>query len=147
MRKRPHTTRTGIILFLILLLTVVSYFNKRIAKPPDQESTAQIQWAFANQKSEIQVRGSGVIIKTLKDDLKGARHQRFLVQVAQGQTILIAHNIDLAPRIDTIQKGETISFYGVYEWNNKGGDVHWTHHDPKRRHTDGWLKYHGKIYQ
>lgn len=147
MRIRSNTTRTGIIILLILLFTVISYFNKRDTRSPAQESAVQIQHAFVNKESEVQVRGSGFIVNVLQDDLKGARHQRFIVQVAQGNTILIAHNIDLAPRIDTIKKGEKISFYGVYEWNTKGGVVHWTHHDPKRRHIDGWLKYHGKIYQ
>lgn len=147
MRTGPKTTRTGVISLLILLFTVINYFYNLETRPLAHESAVQVQQAFANKESEIQVRGRGVIINVLKDDLKGARHQRIIVQVAQDQTILIAHNIDLAPRIDTIKKDEKISFWGVYEWNTKGGIVHWTHHDPQKRHIDGWLKYHGKIYQ
>ncbi|MDN5691292.1 MAG: DUF3465 domain-containing protein, partial [Acinetobacter sp.] len=57
------------------------------------------------------------------------------------------HNIDLAPRIDNLRKGDTVEFFGEYEYSNQGGVMHWTHHDPKRRHQDGWLKHNGKTYQ
>lgn len=61
--------------------------------------------------------------------------------------MLIAHNIDLAPRINAIKVGDEVEFYGEYEWNSKGGLIHWTHTDPKGYHVDGWLKHAGKTYQ
>jgi hypothetical protein len=83
----------------------------------------------------------------LADDLDGSRHQRFIVSLASGQTVLIAHNIDLAPRVDGLQTGDYLRFYGEYVWNAEGGKVHWTHHDPKGRHVTGWLKHNGRTYQ
>lgn len=106
--------------------------------------------AFENRQSDIQVEGKGRVIKVLADDNKGSRHQRFILKLDSGQTVLIAHNIDLAPRINRLSKGDTVVFYGEYEWNRKGGVVHWTHHDPSRgkhRHIGGWLKHQGKTYQ
>ncbi|WP_371185563.1 DUF3465 domain-containing protein [Thalassotalea maritima] len=103
--------------------------------------------AFETQQSDIQVQGSGIVIKVLADDNDGSRHQRFILRLPSGQTVLVAHNIDLAPRIDTLAKGDTVEFFGEYEWNNKGGVIHWTHHDPKGRHIGGWLKHNGKTYQ
>ena len=106
-----------------------------------------LKLAYENQQSDVQVKGSGTVIRILKDDNKGARHQKFILKLSWGQTILIAHNIDLAPRINAMSKGDKIQFYGEYEWNNKGGVVHWTHHDPKGFHLGGWLKHNGSTYQ
>ena len=94
-----------------------------------------------------QAQGSGVIIRTLSDDTKGSQHQRFIVKVPSGRTLLIAHNIDLAPRINYLNAGDTVEFNGVYESNAKDGLIHWTHHDPRGKHQSGWLKYKGRTYQ
>ncbi len=103
--------------------------------------------AFNNEESGIQVRGSGRVIRILPDDDEGSRHQKFIIKLGSGQTLLIAHNIDIAPRINSLRKGDQIDFYGEYEWNDKGGVVHWTHHDPEGRHEGGWLKHDGRTYQ
>ena len=85
--------------------------------------------------------------RILADDLTGSRHQRFIVRLGSGQTILIVHNIDLAPRVSELQTGDRIGFYGEYVWNAEGGMVHWTHHDPQGKHEAGWLKRNGRTYQ
>ena len=108
---------------------------------------AVIADAFARRKSNIQVTGEGTVVKLLKDDNDGSRHQKFIVSLRSGQTVLIAHNIDLAPRIDAIQRGDNIQFSGEYEWSHKGGVIHWTHRDPRGKHLAGWLKHNGKVYQ
>lgn len=106
-----------------------------------------IDKAYANKQSNIQVQGVGKVIKVLSDDNKGSRHQRFILKLSSNSTILIAHNIDLAPRIENLKTDDSIEFYGEYEWNKQGGVIHWTHHDPRGKHKDGWLKHNGKIYQ
>ena len=35
----------------------------------------------------------------------------------------------------------------TYFLNEKGGVIHWTHHDPQNRHVSGWLKHNGQTYQ
>ena len=103
--------------------------------------------AYRNRQSNVQVRGAGVVSRVFPDDTKGSRHQKFIVRLPSGQTLLISHNIDLAPRIESLHQGDTVEFYGEYEWNEKGGVVHWTHHDPTRRHVGGWLRHKGISYQ
>ena len=103
--------------------------------------------AFNTRTSNVQVEGEGIVERILSDDLAGGKHQRFIVSLASGQTILISHNIDLAPRVEGLQEGEHIAFYGEYIWNSQGGIVHWTHHDPQGRHVGGWLKYKEQTYQ
>jgi hypothetical protein len=111
------------------------------------DSDRIIQNAYRKRLSNIQVQGQGIVSKTLSDDLDGARHQRFILRLSTGQTLLVAHNIDLAPRINTLSSGDAVKFYGVYEWNEKGGVIHWTHHDPRGRHAAGWLWHNGRTYQ
>lgn len=109
--------------------------------------TDVLQHLFRNKQSGVQVLGSGVVEKILLDDNDGSTHQRFIVRSSSGTTVLVAHNIDLAPRVPDIAVGEKIAFYGVYEWNDLGGVVHWTHHDPQGQHVAGWVRYSGKKYQ
>ena len=87
------------------------------------------------------------MIRVLPDDVDGSRHQRFIVQLASGQTLLITHNIDVAPRIVGLKVGDSVAFNGEYVWNDKGGVIHWTHHDPQGRHVAGWVMHNGKRYQ
>lgn len=127
---------------------LLSEFNTDFPRTFDVSSTdALIQQAFQDQKSDLQVTSTGTVIRILPDDLEGSRHQKFIIQLSSGQTLLIAHNIDLAPRINSLRNGDQVSFNGEYEWNNKGGVIHWTHHDPQGRHETGWIKHEGRTYQ
>ncbi|WP_082792384.1 DUF3465 domain-containing protein [Neptuniibacter marinus] len=110
-------------------------------------SDKALQRAFDHRQSDLQVGGSGTVIKILADDLQGSRHQKFILKLSTGQTLLVAHNIDLAPRINALRVGDRVKFFGEYEWNARGGVVHWTHHDPRGRHEGGWLLHNGNIYQ
>jgi hypothetical protein len=115
--------------------------------PSPEEGIRLLQQAFQNQQSDVQVRAVGEVIRVLADDREGSQHQRFIVRVASGQTVLIAHNIDLAPRVNSLSVGDRVEFYGEYEWNPQGGVIHWTHHDPAGRHVDGWIRHNGQVYQ
>jgi len=88
-----------------------------------------------------------MVTRILTDDNEGSRHQRFIVKLATGQTLLLAHNIDLASRVENLSVGDTVDFRGEYEWNDRGGVMHWTHRDPAGRHEAGWIRHNGKIYQ
>ena len=121
--------------------------NSGISLVAGGSSDSAIENAFANRISNQQVAGQGTVVKILSDDTDGSRHQRFIVKLQSGQTLLMAHNIDLAQRIHSLREGDTVSFYGEYEWNPKGGVIHWTHHDPQGRHPAGWIKHDGQSYQ
>ncbi|NOQ63844.1 MAG: DUF3465 domain-containing protein [Methyloprofundus sp.] len=106
-----------------------------------------LQHAYKNKQSDIQTQGEGIVVKVLADDLDGSRHQKFILNVGSGQTALVAHNIDLAPRIKNLQKGDKVAYSGEYEWTPQGGVIHWTHADPSGHHAAGWLKHQGQSYQ
>lgn len=150
-------------LLLILALAVAAYFGVTLglgtSSPPDSatrpdrvsatgtQSESALDHAFANRLRNHQLAGEGTVIKVLPDDAKGSRHQRFILRLESGRTLLVAHNIDLAPRVDNLQPGDPVAFFGEYEWNAKGGVMHWTHHDPQGRHVGGWIRHGRRTYQ
>lgn len=131
-------------LFIVLIVGLsiggVLEKNPNLFEPHAQSvADDRIANAYQNRLSGTQVGGSGVVIRILPDDTEGSRHQKFILKLPSGQTLLMAHNIDLAPRIDALREGDTVDFYGEYAWNAKGGIVHWTHRDPGGRHESGGL--------
>jgi hypothetical protein len=108
---------------------------------------AAIADAFRQQRSDVPVSGEGVVTRVLADDRDGSPHQRFLLELGNGQIVLVAHNIELAPRIEGLRVGDRVGFAGEYVWNDKGGLVHWTHRDPRGGHPAGWLRHAGRLYQ
>ncbi|EMC3688124.1 DUF3465 domain-containing protein [Vibrio cholerae] len=129
-------------LFLAFWLVFTSCFSVSL-----YANDAVLQQAYQSQQSDLQVQGFGQVAKVLPDDNDGSRHQKFILKLNSGQTLLVAHNIDLAPRIPNLKVGDSIEFYGEYEWNKKGGVLHWTHKDPQNRHAHGWLKHNGQVYE
>lgn len=121
-----------------------SFYSDRTAGPRSDPTLAS---AFENRTSNIQIESKGVVTRVLADDVEGGRHQRFIITSDSGHTVLVAHNIDLAPRIDALRKGDEVVFNGEYEWNPKGGVIHWTHRDPAGRHRAGWIKHRGRTYE
>jgi hypothetical protein len=135
-------TRLSITALTLLLL--LGYYP--LTTTAESASANPLYQAWQQQRSNLQIKGQGTVIKVLADDTKGSRHQRFIVKVSERQTLLIAHNIDLAPRLPDLKRGAHVVFFGEYEWNAKGGVVHWTHRDPNNRHPHGWLRYRGVRY-
>lgn len=132
--------------FLLVLVALFAFTQESLLLYAKQTDSI-ITNAFSNQRSKLEVTGEGTVVKLLSDDNIGGRHQKFIIKLDSGHTLLIAHNIDIAPRISSIKKGDTIEFFGQYEWNSKGGVIHWTHRDPRGSHTAGWLKHNGRTYQ
>jgi len=114
--------------------------------PAPGSTDDQLRQLFNTQQSNVEVSGTGTVIRLLADDDEGGRHQRFILQLASGQTLLIAHNIDIAPRLDGLAVGDTVSFKGEYIYSDQGGTIHWTHHDPDGTHAAGWLQWNGQQY-
>ena len=144
--------RNTITIFLLLFLSLYTLYDRgdwffKQAGQDQVTSIDQLQHAYDNKVSNLQVEGSGVVKAILKDDTKGSKHQRIIVNLATGQTILLVHNIDLAPRVENLNKGDEIAFFGEYEWNEKGGIIHWTHQDPQNKHVAGWVRHNGRTYR
>ena len=125
-------------------LSLAACFAER--SPSDEASAYSATRAFQTRLSDVQVRDEGTVTRILPDDKQGSRHQRFILRLDSGQTVLIQHNIDLAPRVAVIAVGDTIQFFGDYVWNEQGGLVHWNH-DPRGSRPGGWISHNGQKYE
>jgi len=104
--------------------------------------------AFKNKQSNVIVENvAGTVEALLPDDTEGSQHQRFIIRIARNQTVLVVHNIDMAPKLTTLRKGDRVSVKGEYEWNERGGLIHWTHKDPRSNHEDGWIDFNNVRYE
>jgi hypothetical protein len=92
------------------------------------------------------VEFDATVDKLLRADRRGLKHQRFVVRVAGAGTVLVAHNTDLAAEVP-LAVGERVRVRGLFEWNQRGGVVHWTHHDPAGGSGGGWIRAAGRTYQ
>jgi hypothetical protein len=109
---------------------------------------AAVERAFAEKRSTLEVTAQGVVTSVLTDD-SGASgvHQRFIIRLAGStQTVLVDNNITIGQRAPVLL-GNDVFVHGEYVWNDQGGLIHFTHHDPARTHEGGWIELSGIRYQ
>jgi len=46
-----------------------------------------------------------------------------------------------------VMPGDSVIVHGEYVWNDEGGLIHFTHHDPAPAHEGGWIELRGVRYQ
>lgn len=150
---RAHAGLGALLLALLLLAgcggdSAPASNASRFAERPIPASRSALADALADHRSNVWVEGAGTVTRLLRDDTKRPRHQRFVVQVEHADfTVMIAHNIDLAPRVP-FKKGDRVEFRGEYVWNAQGGVVHWTHRDPKGgKDSGGWIRWRDFVYR
>jgi hypothetical protein len=113
---------------------------------PQSIDQSQLLQAQANQAKKVEIIFSARVKKILPDDTKGLPHQRLILAVENGSTVLLAHDIKYAPKVP-VQVGDMLVVKGEYIWNRKGGVVHWTHHSDSPRHEGGYIEFGGQKYE
>lgn len=109
----------------------------------DQSQLIEAQQSRAKKK---EILFSARVKRLLPDDTKGLPHQRFLLEIENGSTVLVAHDTKYAPKVP-IQVGDILVIKGEYIWNRKGGIVHWTHRSDTPKHEGGYIEFDGQRYQ
>jgi hypothetical protein len=108
---------------------------------------ASVERAYAQHLSNIEVTAEGTVARLLADNTgPSGTHQRFIVQVGGStQTLLVDNNVEIGKRVP-LAVGDEVTVHGEYVWNDQGGLVHFTHHDPVHTHEDGWIEVKGVRY-
>jgi hypothetical protein len=109
----------------------------------EKEGTAED--AFRNHRSGVSVTAEGSVVRLLAADNEGSRLQRFILRLTSGQTLMVAHNIELSGRVP-VQPNALVKLHGQYEWSGNGGSVHWTNRDPQQKQEAGWIEIGGHRY-
>jgi hypothetical protein len=117
-----------------------------ISSPSEVVGDAQVVQAQEQHLENVEVTFSAPVKELLPDDTEGKQHQRFLLSLSNGTTVLVAHNTDLAPRVP-VQENDVVTIHGQYIWNEKGGVVHYTHHTTSRKKDSGWIQFNSLQYQ
>ena len=114
---------------------------------PALAGNAAVERAFADHTSGAEVTAEGAVTRVLADDTGPAgTHQRFIMQMSgSAQTLLIDNNVDIGKRVP-VAAGDPVIVHGEYVWNDQGGLIHFTHHDPAHTHEDGWIEAKGVRY-
>jgi hypothetical protein len=149
---RRRLQAAGAALLLALVATLAAEWPFGAAPPAARPAAgtrgdeARIEAAFREGRGDFFVELPARVTAILPDDDDGSRHQRFLVELSGGRTLLVAHNIDLAPRVP-VREGDAVLLRGEYAWNERGGVVHWTHRDPQGRREGGFVEHAGRRYR
>ncbi|CAN5273443.1 hypothetical protein BH11CYA1_BH11CYA1_09680 [soil metagenome] len=106
----------------------------------------EVAAAQNGHQSHVQVTCTLPVKRMLRPDEKGEKHEKFLLQLSNGSTILVAHNVSRAASVP-ISAGDIVTVHGEYIWNAKGGVIHWTHASDTPRHESGYIDFNGQRYQ
>jgi hypothetical protein len=131
--------RVGILLLLLL---------GSACAPPATSDNAAVERDYAEKRSSVEVTAEGTVTRVLADDSgPSGVHQRFIIRLAgSAQTVLVENNLTIGQRAP-VSAGNDVIVHGEYVWNDQGGLIHFTHHDPVHSHEGGWIELNGVRYQ
>jgi len=127
-------------------VTLVVLFGPACA--PATADNAAVERDYAERRSTVEVTAEGVVTSVLADDSgPSGMHQRFIIRLAGStQTVLVDNNVTIGQRAP-VSPGNDVIVHGEYVWNDQGGLIHFTHHDPAPAHEGGWIDLKGQRYQ
>ncbi len=146
--------------FIAVAVVIVVIKNKNIQSEFITATTAPNQEVIVNTNTEIieAIKNSKLlkyvvvhnakVVKLLPDDKKGPLHQRWIMEIENGLTITVFHNVDIAERVP-LNVGDTlVGVAGELEYGDRWKDpiMHWTHEDPQGQRKAGYVLFHGTTY-
>ena len=130
-------------IFAFLALISTSGMLHAAAKTVYPEGQQDLIAAEESHKGHnfIEVRDVEVV-QVLPEDHKGLPHQKFYVELADGQHVMLVYNIDMGEHLP-LKVGDIVSAGGQYIPDKDGGLLHWLHADPAHHRPDGYVILNG----
>ena len=129
----------------ILLVMVVLLLAACGGGSSSEISNDRLIETFTEGRTGIWVSGEAPVTQLLGDEAIGGNFQRFVVRLNEDIQVTIRHSLDDADRIPA-QRGDTVRFHGLYDWNPRGGVVSLTHRDTSQPGDGGWVEHNDTRY-
>lgn len=114
----------------------------------NQDENFQVLNLMSKKQKSVFTEAKNVkVIKLMRQDNRGAAHQRFIVQFPTGETLRAIYNLDLSEKVP-VSLGDTVNLGGELDYDSRTREpfMHWLHEDPIKKHTDGYVLHNGKKY-
>jgi len=145
---RLRGKKTAVLVTLLTGLSVLVFLNwARESKPGFniEHGYLAVEKAYLNQQSGKIVEVSGRVVRILLGQHDDPGLQKFVLQMRNGQNILVTHNIFLSEEVP-IATGDEVMVRGEYTWTEPGGAVNWTNRDHTAAQRHGWIEHQGIKY-
>jgi Protein of unknown function (DUF3465) len=104
--------------------------------------------AYSAQRSRVEAVAGGRVTRIFGVRAgRSSPHEGFLMRLDSGCDLVlrVEVNTDFTGEIP-LSSNEPIVVKGEYEYYPRGGVIHWTHHDPRGRHENGYISAADKMY-
>ncbi|HEV3157720.1 MAG TPA: DUF3465 domain-containing protein [Candidatus Baltobacteraceae bacterium] len=121
------------------------------SRPTNDSGNALVYDAWRSHRSNVEVTAFGNVAHVLGTRSgPSGMHEGFLVHLQGGSggglSVKVEDNVDISGPIP-LNSGDEVSVHGEYVYNERGGIIHWTHHDPRGRHESGYIIVNGRHYE
>jgi hypothetical protein len=138
-------TARALLAAAVLLIAACSHADSGSADPNGAVYTA---WRAHESRVEVTAEGSVARVFGVREGPSGM-HEGFLLHLrgsaGHGLSVKVEDNTDITGPIP-LQPGDELELRGEYIYNDLGGLIHYTHHDPSGRHAGGYIQVGGKTY-
>ncbi len=113
-------------------------------------ANAALYDAWAGHRSRVEVTASGSVARVLgtRSGPSGS-HEGFLLHLrgaaGHGLTVRVETNVDITGPVP-LGAGDDVEVRGEYLYDERGGLIHYTHHDPRGRHPGGFVRVGKRVY-
>ncbi len=111
--------------------------------PANAPENGAVYDAWRAQQSRVEVDASGSVARLLGERSgRYGPHAGFLLHLSGGASHGLTVRVEVNERFTgplPLVAGEPVQVRGEYEFDPRGGVIHWTHRDPRRRHPDGYI--------
>lgn len=142
-RKRTYHYATAIAVLTVMICGALLWQSRpgyRI-----EPGIKTVQDAYRYHQTDVMAEVTGTVARILVDDRDDTRNQKFIMRLANGQSLLVLHDQVSSDRVP-VKIDDTVLVRGEYQWTETGGTLRFTQRDYSPRRMHGWIDHQGQRY-